>query len=90
MFAIIPFFIINNKEKKRKSYKQVYTFCVNKYKQNGKRITEYLNVIQCLLVNDAPFYILVFDRWRTINQQLVIHNSICVDLIVYTELQGKK
>jgi hypothetical protein len=57
--------------KKRKSYKQVYTFCVNKYKQNGKRITEYLNVIQCLLVNDAPFYRLVFERWRTISHSLL-------------------
>ena len=29
---------VNNKEKKRKSYKQVCTFCVNKYKQNGKEL----------------------------------------------------
>jgi len=39
---------------------------------------------------NAPFYILVFERWMTINQKLVIHNSTCFDLIFHTELQGKK
>jgi hypothetical protein len=69
--------------KKRKSYKQVYTFCMNKYKQNEKELQN------TLMLFNAPFYILVFEHWRTINQKLVIHNSICFDLIFYTELQSK-
>jgi hypothetical protein len=34
-----------------------------------ERITEYLYLIQCLLVQDAPFNILAFERWQTINKK---------------------
>jgi hypothetical protein len=54
-----------------------------------ERITEYLYVIQCLLVQDAPFYILAFERWRTINKKNLLFTIQNVsDLIFYAELQG--
>jgi hypothetical protein len=54
-----------------------------------ERITEYLYVIQCLLVQDAPFYILAFERWRIINKKTLLFTIQNVsDLIFYVELQG--
>ena len=74
--------------KKGTSYNRyVHSVCINRNKI--KRITEYLYVIQCLLVQDAPFYILAFERRRTINKKIVIFTIQNVsDLIFYAELQG--
>jgi hypothetical protein len=62
----------------------ICTWSVNRYvhsvwinRNKIERITEYHYVIQCLLVQDAPFYILAFERCRTINKKLIIHNSKC-------------
>jgi hypothetical protein len=43
--------------------------------------------IQCLLVQDAPFYILAFERWRIINKKTLLFTIQNVsDLIFYVEL----